>query len=146
MQTHSPGSLPAGLRKILYTNAGVELTFKAALRAIESMKLGSGGAPDLLAISLSTHDYVGHMYGPTSPEIEKLTIEEDRAISQFLNAVKRKIPGRAATRGIRFNGRSRYSTQPGHPSQGPDGGRPSRRGGNPTKGGARPRRKIRLAR
>jgi predicted AlkP superfamily pyrophosphatase or phosphodiesterase len=72
---------------------GTELTAQAALRAIDFYELGKNKTPDLLAISFSSHDYVGHSFGPNSKEIEDMTVSEDRTISTFLNTLKTKIPG-----------------------------------------------------
>jgi predicted AlkP superfamily pyrophosphatase or phosphodiesterase len=72
---------------------GIELTTQAALRAVDSYQLGKNKTPDLLAISFSSHDYVGHAFGPNSKEIEDMTVSEDRSISLLLNALKTKIPG-----------------------------------------------------
>jgi predicted AlkP superfamily pyrophosphatase or phosphodiesterase len=72
---------------------GIELTAQAALRAVDNFKLGQNVTPDLLAISFSSHDYVGHAFGPNSKEIEDMTVSEDRAFSTFFNQLKAKIPG-----------------------------------------------------
>jgi predicted AlkP superfamily pyrophosphatase or phosphodiesterase len=72
---------------------GTELTAQAALRAIDYYELGKNKTPDLLSISFSSHDYVGHAFGPNSKEIEDMTVSEDRVISTFLNGLKNKIPG-----------------------------------------------------
>ena len=72
---------------------GTELTAQAALRAIDFYELGKNKTPDLLAVSFSSHDYVGHAFGPNSKEIEDMTVSEDRVISTFLNSLKSKIPG-----------------------------------------------------
>ncbi|MBC7712452.1 MAG: alkaline phosphatase family protein, partial [Rhizobacter sp.] len=60
---------------------GNELTAQAAIRAIDFYELGKNKTPDLLAVSFSSHDYVGHAFGPNSKEIEDMTISEDRVIS-----------------------------------------------------------------
>ena len=72
---------------------GLELTAQAALRAIDFYELGKSKTTDLLAISFSSHDYVGHAFGPNSKEMEDMTISEDRVISTFLNTLKNKVPG-----------------------------------------------------
>lgn len=77
----------------LSTPYGLELTAEAAIRAVDFYELGKHKTPDLLAMSFSSHDYVGHAFGPNSREIEDMTISEDRVISTFLNKLKMKIPG-----------------------------------------------------
>lgn len=72
---------------------GVEWTFEAALKASRELKLGRDSDTDLLAISLSTHDVLGHALGPNSPEMEKLTLIEDKEISKFLRALAKDLGG-----------------------------------------------------
>src|SRR2546422_3044992 len=45
------------------------LTLAFALEGVRALQLGGRSATDLLAVSLSTTDYVGHAYGPHSREI-----------------------------------------------------------------------------
>ncbi|MGZ3655186.1 MAG: alkaline phosphatase family protein [Bdellovibrionota bacterium] len=73
--------------------AGLDLTVEAAEAAVEGTKLGTGRGPDLLAVSFSSHDYVGHAFGPDSRENEEMVAAEDRAISTFINFLGKKIPG-----------------------------------------------------
>ncbi len=72
---------------------GNELTFDAATHALDSEQLGQHDVPDVLVVNLSTNDYVGHQYGPNSPEVMDITIRTDRLLSEFLNHVNAKIPG-----------------------------------------------------
>lgn len=72
---------------------GNELTFDAATRAFDSEGLGMRDVPDVLVINLSTNDYVGHQYGPNSPEVMDITIRTDRLLSDFLNHINAKVPG-----------------------------------------------------
>src|SRR2546425_12856040 len=48
------------------------------------MQLGGRGATDLLAVSLSTTDYIGHAYGPDSREIHDQVVRLDRYLGRFL--------------------------------------------------------------
>ncbi len=72
---------------------GIEETFRMALAAAEGLKLGQGKDTDLLLVSLSSHDYLGHQIGPNHPDMEAMTLAEDRLISEFLNALAKKVPG-----------------------------------------------------
>jgi hypothetical protein len=69
----------------------VELTGDLALKALEGEKLGEDSAPDLLAISFSSHDLAGHRYGPFSPEVEAVSVQIDREISRVLKAVSSRL-------------------------------------------------------
>src|SRR5438046_1227568 len=60
------------------------LTLAFALEGVRAMQLGGRGATDLLAVSLSTTDYVGHAYGPDSREIHDQVVRLDRYLERFL--------------------------------------------------------------
>ncbi|HTQ57281.1 MAG TPA: alkaline phosphatase family protein [Bryobacteraceae bacterium] len=62
---------------------GNELIEKFAEHAIQSEKLGKRGATDLLTVSFSANDYVGHAYGPDSPEVHEMCLETDRVFGRF---------------------------------------------------------------
>lgn len=72
---------------------GLEITVDAAERVFDEFKLGRGKDTDILAVSFSTHDYLGHQFGPNTLEMEEITLAEDRQISKLLNFVKKKLPG-----------------------------------------------------
>ena len=73
--------------------AAINMPIEVAAKAIEEFKLGQGKSTDVLAMSFSSHDYVGHQFGPESDEIRETTVLEDKAISGFLNYINTKIPG-----------------------------------------------------
>src|SRR5438128_4044610 len=60
------------------------LTLAFALEGVRALQLGARGATDLLAVSLSTTDYVGHAYGPDSREIHDQVVRLDRYLGRFL--------------------------------------------------------------
>ncbi|RYZ60558.1 MAG: alkaline phosphatase family protein, partial [Proteobacteria bacterium] len=70
---------------------GTELTTNAAIAAMDSMKLGKGKDPDLLAVSFSNHDFVAHTFGPNSREVEELTVSEDKEIARLLSHVDQSV-------------------------------------------------------
>ncbi len=59
-------------------------TLALAAGLIDEMQLGRGASPDLLAISLSGTDYVGHAYGTEGEEMCLQLLELDRDIGGFL--------------------------------------------------------------
>ncbi len=59
----------------------MELAFSEA--AIRNEHLGQGPDTDLLTISLSVNDMIGHAYGPYSPEVADATLHTDRALASF---------------------------------------------------------------
>ena len=62
-------------------------TLALAAGLVDELKLGRGAAPDLLAISLSATDYVGHSYGTEGEEMCLQLTELDRELGDFLKAL-----------------------------------------------------------
>lgn len=86
-----PHQMKIGSYEALSGPWGVEISFDAAEAAIDALKLGSGASPDLLALSLSSHDYLGHNMGPNSIEMEEMTVAEDRLLAKFLTSLQKKV-------------------------------------------------------
>ena len=70
---------------------GNDLLIETALTALEREGLGRDEHPDVLALALSSNDYVGHTFGPSSPEVMDMTIRTDRALARFLNALDDRL-------------------------------------------------------
>src|SRR5215218_5006223 len=64
-----------------------QLTLGLAMAGLRAMDLGRGPATDVLAISLSTTDAVGHRYGPDSREIHDQVVRLDRMLGAFLDSL-----------------------------------------------------------
>jgi predicted AlkP superfamily pyrophosphatase or phosphodiesterase len=64
-----------------------QVTLGLAMEGLRSMDLGRGPATDVLAISLSTTDAVGHRYGPDSREIHDQVVRLDRWLGAFLDSL-----------------------------------------------------------
>jgi hypothetical protein len=60
------------------------LTLAFARRLVEAEDLGSDSAPDLLSVSLSATDYVGHSFGPESLEAADNLVRLDRELAAFI--------------------------------------------------------------
>jgi len=67
----------------------IELAF--ATDAIRSERLGQGPETDILALSLSVNDYIGHEYGPYSEEVADATIRTDRDLAKFFDDLDRLV-------------------------------------------------------
>lgn len=65
------------------TPFGNSLTLDFAKAAIKNEKLGKGDYTDLLAISFSSTDYVGHQFGPQSVEIEDTYLRLDKDLADL---------------------------------------------------------------
>ena len=64
-----------------------DVTLQFALAGVKALKLGVGPQTDVLAISLSTTDAVGHRYGPDSRELHDQILRVDRALGVFLDSL-----------------------------------------------------------
>ncbi len=64
-----------------------QLTLDAALAGVQATGLGRGAAPDILAVSLSTTDAIGHTFGPESREIHDQVVRLDRELGTFLDSL-----------------------------------------------------------
>ena len=64
-----------------------DVTLAFALSGVNALNLGAGPQTDVLAISLSTTDAIGHKYGPDSREIHDQILRLDRAVGSFLDSL-----------------------------------------------------------
>jgi len=73
------------------TPYGNTLTFDLAKAAIENEKLGQGVVTDMLAISLSAPDYVGHKFGVNAIETEDTYLRLDKDMAEFFKYLDTKV-------------------------------------------------------
>ncbi len=66
-----------------------ELTLDFAMTGVNALHLGEGPETDLLAVSLSTTDAIGHRFGPDSREIHDQILRVDRELGVFLDSLFR---------------------------------------------------------
>lgn len=90
-----PHQLPAirkeGYDILVSTPFGNTLTRELAEETILQEKMGSDTIPDFLALSFSSTDYIGHLYGINSVEIEDTYLRLDRDLELFFNFLDAKI-------------------------------------------------------
>ena len=58
-----------------------------ALDGVSALKLGTGPGTDLLAVSFSAMDVIGHRFGPDSREIHDQVLRVDRAVGTLLDSL-----------------------------------------------------------
>ncbi|MES2127264.1 MAG: alkaline phosphatase family protein [Pseudomonadota bacterium] len=70
-----------------------ELTLDFARAAIDGEQLGHNpaGVPDLLAVSLSDHDYINHDFGPESALSHDHLLRLDRLLAQFFGFLEQRV-------------------------------------------------------
>lgn len=74
-----------------------EVTLDFALEGLRVLSLGEASRTDVLAISLSATDLIGHGYGPDSREMHDNILRLDRSLGVFLDSLfKLRDPSRVA--------------------------------------------------
>ena len=86
--TESPTDISLDARRSPF---GDQLLLEATLAAIEGHDLGSDEIPDLLAVSFSSPDYVGHFFGPFSQEVMDLHLRLDRVLGQLFTELDQRV-------------------------------------------------------
>lgn len=76
---------------LLNTPFGNTLTKDFAIAAIVNENLGKDDSPDFISISFSATDYIGHLYGPNSIEIQDTYLRLDKEIAHFLEFIDSNI-------------------------------------------------------
>lgn len=74
-----------------YTPIGDELTLNFVLELMKMEKLGQHDQPDMLAVSFSGLDYVGHAFGPHSLEYEDHILRLDIILETLFSHVDKTI-------------------------------------------------------
>lgn len=77
----------ANSRRWRATPAMDSFTVDAALAAVKALSLGQRDSIDLLAVSFSANDYVGHYFGTGGPETCAIQLALDRSIGRLLAAL-----------------------------------------------------------
>lgn len=85
------GKGPRFYTDVLTTPYGDLLTLDFARALIRNEKLGQDDAPDVLSISLSSHDYVNHTFGPESRLSHDHLLQLDRLMQDFFADLDREI-------------------------------------------------------
>ena len=73
------------------TPYGNTLTLEFAKQTIQSENMGEDQFTDLLAVGLSSPDYIGHQYGPNSIEVEDTYLRLDQELAAFFSFLDKKF-------------------------------------------------------
>lgn len=73
------------------TPFGNNLLAEFAMKAIEKEELGKDNSTDFLTVSFSSTDYVGHLLGPRSMELQDTYLRLDQTIAEFLNYLDKTV-------------------------------------------------------
>jgi predicted AlkP superfamily pyrophosphatase or phosphodiesterase len=83
------GAKPYDLLK--YSPYGNTITMKFALDAQRSEGLGMDAFTDLLAVSFSTPDYVGHQFGTHAIETQDIYLRLDRDLATMITLIEKEV-------------------------------------------------------
>lgn len=76
---------------VKHTPWGNTLTKDLAIACLQNEALGKDSSPDLLCLSFSTPDLVGHAYGPRAVEVEDIYLRLDRDLESLLAALDQQV-------------------------------------------------------
>lgn len=82
---------PAYWSGVVGTSYGNDILGEFAKAAIEGEKLGQREAADLLAISFSSCDTIGHRLGPHSPEIQDVALSTDKVLGDLFDYLEKTV-------------------------------------------------------
>jgi hypothetical protein len=85
-------SVLVAARQLPYSPRMDSLTLDVAWHGTKALGLGRRGGTDLLAISLSTTDAVGHQWGPGSLELHDHVLRLDQYLGVFLDSLATVVP------------------------------------------------------
>ncbi len=88
-QAQRPG--PAFYTLWSHTPKALTASVDLALETLDYYQMGKGAGPDLLYLSLSSLDKVGHAFGPNSPEAFEVLMATDREVDRFLRGVESRV-------------------------------------------------------
>ena len=76
----------------VYTSPfGNDILLGLVKRAIDAEKLGKHDVPDLLCVSFSSNDSIGHNWGPDSQEVLDVTLRSDLIVKELLQVLDAKV-------------------------------------------------------
>ncbi len=85
----TPG--PAYYDAVANSPYGNDLLLELAKRAIDGERLGQRGVADLLCVSFSSNDLIGHVWGPDSQEVLDVTLRSDLLVRDLLRFLDDRV-------------------------------------------------------
>ena len=90
--THTmPKAAPAIYSALAASPFGNEMIEAFAEKALENEQLGRHEDTDVLTVSFSSNDYIGHEYGSDSPEVHEISVRSDVLLEKLLQAVDHEV-------------------------------------------------------
>ena len=70
---------------------GNEMIEEFSEAALAAEQLGHHAGTDVLAVSFSSNDYVGHAVGPDDPAVRDITIRTDRLLGKLIQSIDKQV-------------------------------------------------------
>ena len=70
---------------------GNELLLEFASNVLNQERMGQRGPTDVLTVSFSSNDSIGHTFGPESPQVRDIAVRTDRLIGELLQRVDKAV-------------------------------------------------------
>jgi predicted AlkP superfamily pyrophosphatase or phosphodiesterase len=70
---------------------GNELIELFSEATFQNEHMGQGSSTDLLTISFSSNDYVGHQTGPDAPEVRDMSVRTDQLLGKLMSLIEGKV-------------------------------------------------------
>ena len=70
---------------------GNDMLLELVKRAVTAEQLGRHDVPDLLVVSFSSNDAIGHCWGPDSQEVLDVTLRSDLIVADFLKFLDKEV-------------------------------------------------------
>lgn len=87
-----PSARGADLYEAIYGSPfGNDLLLDFTEELLRQERIGTRNVTDLLTVSFSSNDSVGHTYGPDSPQVRDIAVRTDRSIGRLLADVNKTV-------------------------------------------------------
>jgi hypothetical protein len=86
-----PAPGPSLYNAIDATPYGNEMIERFAEAAVKAEQMGQRGATDLLSVSFSSNDYVGHAAGPDSPDVHEIAVQSDKLLEKLFTFLDQSV-------------------------------------------------------
>jgi predicted AlkP superfamily pyrophosphatase or phosphodiesterase len=82
---------PSYFNALFNSPFGNDMLLELVRRAVGAEHLGRNESTDLLVVSFSSNDAIGHTWGPDSQEVFDTTLRSDRLMAEFLSLLDREV-------------------------------------------------------
>jgi predicted AlkP superfamily pyrophosphatase or phosphodiesterase len=88
---HKPAAAADYYKSLIRTPFGSQALLSLAKEVTVKENLGMDGVPDILCISFSPNDYIGHQFGPMSREAMDISLRTDGYIAELIKFIDKRV-------------------------------------------------------